>query len=82
MSQSDTLKANLSQGGTKEPVFPALSMSRQGNGPSQKNILKKRLAAFTSWKNPKGGFFLLLVVIAANIILATLAWLIVRLITG
>lgn len=82
MSQSDTLKANLSQGGTKKPVFPASAMSRHGNGPSRKSIWKRGLASFASWNNPKWVFFFLLLVFAANILLATLAWVIVRWVTG
>ena len=81
MSQSDTLKANLSQGGTQEPAVPALAMSRHGNG-RRKSIWKRGPASFGSWNNPKWGLALLLLVFAANIVLAMLAWVIVKLITG
>lgn len=82
MSQSDTPKAILSQSGTKEPVFLASAMSRYSNGPSRKSIWKKRLGSFGSWNNPKWGFCFLLLVLAGNIVLATLVWVIVKLVTG
>jgi hypothetical protein len=80
MSQSDTPSADLSRGGTKQPVFPALAMSRPGDGPSQP-AWKRRPRHFPFWNNPRWGFFLLFV-FAANILVATLAWVIVRLITS
>ena len=82
MIQSDKLKAVLSQSGTKEPVLLASAMSQHGNGPSRKSFWNRRLASFGSWNNPKWGFALLLLVLAANIVLAMLAWVIVKLVTG
>ena len=82
MIQSDTLKAVLSQSGTKEPVLLASAMSQHGNGPSRKSFWNRRLASFGSWNNPKWGFAFLLLVLAANIVLAMLAWVIVKLVTG
>jgi len=82
MSQSDTPKAMLSQSGTMEPVFLASAMSQHGNGPSPKSIWKKRLGSFGSWNNPKWGLGFLLLVLAGNIVLATLVWVIVKLVTG
>jgi hypothetical protein len=81
MSQSETLRANLSRDGTKELVVPVLTMSRHGNGP-RKSIWKRGLPSFASWNNPKWGFFFLLLLLAADIVLAMVAWVIVRLVTG
>ena len=82
LSQSDT-KANLSQGDTKASVFPTskVAMSRHGEGPLQRAILRKGLPSFARWNKPKWGLFLLLV-LAGNALVATLAWIIVRLIMG
>jgi hypothetical protein len=56
-------------------------MSRHANG-LRKSIWKRQLASFGSWNNPKWGFAFLLLVLAANIVLAMLAWVIVRWVTS
>ena len=81
MTQNDTLKIILSQGGTRETAVPALAMSRHRNG-ARKSIWKRGPQSFGFCNNPKSGFFFILVVLAANIILATLAWVIVGWVTG
>jgi len=82
LSQSYT-KADLSQGDTKAGGFSTFSaaMSRHGNGPSQRDIWRNGLLSFVRWNKPREGLFLLLV-LACNALVAILAWIIVRLITG
>ena len=82
LSQSDT-KVKLSQGDTEENVFPIckLAMSRYGESLLQKVIGRKGQPSFDRWNRPKWGLFLLLVFIG-NVLVATLAWIIVRLVMG
>ena len=74
---------NLSQCDTKASVFPIsnVAMSWHGNDPSQRATRRKGLPSFARWNKPKRGLFLLLV-FAGNVLVATLAWIIVRLVTG
>jgi len=74
---------NLSQTDTKASVFPTsdAAMSRHDNGPSLRAIWRNGLLSFVRWNKPGRGLFLLLV-LAGNVLVATLAWIIVRLITG
>jgi hypothetical protein len=83
LSQSDTRKANPSQSATKAGVFPATdpAMSQRGDGPSRKSIWQRGLPSFARWNKPRRSLFFLLV-LAANVLLATLAWIIVRLVAG
>lgn len=57
------------------------AMSRHSDGAPQKDVWRKRLLSFSRWNKPKRGLFLLLV-FAGNVLVATLAWVIVRLISG
>jgi len=74
---------NLSQSDTNASVFPTsnVAMSRHGNDPSQRAIWRKGLPSFAHWNKPRWGLFLLLV-FAGNVLVATLAWIIVRWVTG
>jgi hypothetical protein len=74
---------NLSQTDTKANVFPTsdAAMSRHDNGPSLRAIWRKGPPSFARWNKPKWGLFFLLV-LTGNVLVATLAWIIVRLVTG
>ena len=56
-------------------------MSRRSNNPSQRIISRKEPPSFAGWNKPQWGPFLLLL-FAGNVVVATLAWIIVRLVTG
>jgi hypothetical protein len=61
---------------------PSLNqMNRHGNGRSQRSICRKGPPSFARWNKPQRGLFLLLL-LAGNVLVATLAWIIVRLVTG
>ena len=74
---------NLLQIDTEASVFltSEVGMNRRSNEPSQRIISRKGPPPFAGWNNPQWGLFLLLL-LAGNVFVATLAWIIVRLVTG
>jgi hypothetical protein len=74
---------HLSQSDTRTSMFPAstLAMGRQGDDPSQRAFRRNEPPFFAHWNKPKWGLFLL-VVLAANVLVASLAWFIVGLVIG
>ena len=74
---------HLSQSDTRASVFPTsnLAMGRHGDGRSQRALRQNEPPPFARWNKPKWALFLLLV-LAANILVASLAWIIVRLVMG
>jgi hypothetical protein len=56
-----------------------IGMNRQDEGPPERTSSQK--GPFARWNKPRWGLFLLLV-LAGNVLVATLAWIIVRLVTG
>jgi len=74
---------HLSQRDTKASVFPTsgLAMGRHGDGRSRRAVRRNEPPSFARWNKPKWGLFLLLV-LAGNILVASLAWFIIRLVIG
>jgi hypothetical protein len=58
-----------------------VAMSRHGNGPSQRTVWRKGRLSLPHWNKPRWVLFVLLV-FAGNVFVATIAWIIVRLVTG
>jgi hypothetical protein len=56
-------------------------MNRHGNDRSQRSIWQKGPPSFVHWNKPQRALLLLLV-FAGNVLVATIAWIIVRLVTG
>jgi hypothetical protein len=61
---------------------PSLNqMNRHGNDRSQRSTWRKGPPSFARWNKPQRALLLLLV-FAGNILVASVAWIIVRLVTG
>jgi len=72
---------NLPQIDTSAFAASGIGMNRHSKGPSQRTIWRKGPPSFPRWNKPKWGLFLLLV-LAGNVLVATIAWIIVRLVVG
>jgi hypothetical protein len=74
---------HLSQRDTRASVFPisGLAIGRHGDDRSPRAIRRNEPPSFAHWNKPKWGLFLLLV-LAANVLVASLAWVIIRLVIG
>jgi hypothetical protein len=65
---------------TTRPSPSLNQMNRRSNDPSQRIISRKRPPPFAGWNKPQWALLLLLV-FAGNVLVATIAWIIVRLVT-
>jgi hypothetical protein len=74
---------NLVQIDTEASVLRSadIGMNRRGNGRPRRSIWRKDPPPFAHWNKPRWGLFLLLV-LCGNVLVATIAWMIVRLVTG
>jgi hypothetical protein len=74
---------NPSQSDTAAGVFLSSDETkrRPSEGSSQRAISRKGPSWFARWKEPRSGLYLLLA-LAGNVLVATLAWIVVRLVTG
>jgi hypothetical protein len=76
-----SMALNLIQIDTDARVFPSsdVRMNQHGNGRPHPSIWRR--GPFARWNKPRWGVFLLLVLVG-NILVATIAWMIVRLVVG
>jgi uncharacterized protein involved in exopolysaccharide biosynthesis len=74
---------NLLQIDTEASVFltSEVGMNRRSNEPSQRIISRKGPPSFAGWNKPQRALLLLLV-LAGNVLVASVAWIIVRLVKG
>ena len=77
-----TVALNLSQINPEAGAFGTsdLAMNRHGNARSQRSIWRKAFSSLARCNKPRWGLWLLLV-FAGNVLVATIAWTIVRLVT-